>query len=407
MEKFQKFVKDTKVKFSKLKNSFVIESRIRFDEFFATSFWLLNAIGYDFRKFKDATTKSEKINIALHNAHYWFGNIIIVLLVIFSELELWCGPTTNLSKRLFGTALLMTYFINQYRILSFWYNKSKLMDILTKLKKSYPKSYPSALAICGAFKIVQAIFVGVNSVMASVTLIPVLRWLITGDRTFIVPFPNYFTCDFIYPFVLIWSNYVGIYGIYLITSIMLMTSILITTISVEFYSLSDKIKNLKDMTEKEIELELPKLIKNHQKTFELVHDLKDIFSETFFFRFIVSASLIGLNLFQLQTTENVFENSIFLIYTCFEIGQVFLQCYFGQFLIDASEKIADEVYNCGWENWQRISLKKKLVNVLQRAQKPAVLTIWKFGVISMRQFTWIMDSAYNLTSLIMKLKYKF
>ncbi|XP_070505439.1 odorant receptor 4-like [Chironomus tepperi] len=234
---------------------------------------------------------------------------------------------------------------------------------------------------------IQALFVGVNSALAGVTLIPVLRWIITGDRTFIVPFPDFFTQDFIYPIVLIWSNYVGIYGIFVTTSIILMTSILITTISVEFYSLGDGINSIQYMIEDEIESELQALIDEHQKIFQLVQDLSDIFSETFFVRFIVSAALIGLLLFQLQTTENIFDNSIFFIYTFFELCQVFLQCYFGQFLIDASEKIADEVYNCGWENWQRIALKKKLITVLQRAQKPAVLKIWKFGVISMGQFT--------------------
>lgn len=389
MENFQKFVNNIKVKLSKLKSFFATRSKIIFGDFFATSFWLLNAIGYDFRSINDAITRSEKINIGLHHFHYWFGYINIILLVIFTEFDLWFGTSTNLQKRLFGTALILTYFINQYRILSFWYNKSKIMDVLNKLKKSYPKSDASAIAICRTFKIIQASFVGVNSVLSCVTIVPVLRWAIYGDRTFIVPFPDYFTYDFIYPIALIWSNYIGIYGIFLIASFTMITSILITTISVEFYSVCDGIRNLQFMTENEVELELSKLIDKHQKIFHLVQDLSEIFSQTFFFRFIVSASLIGLNLFQLQTTVNIFDNSIFFIYTCFELGQVFLQCYFGQFLIDASEKIADEIYSCGWENWQRIGLKKTLVNVLQRAQKPAVLTIWKFGVISMGQFTWV------------------
>lgn len=389
MEKFQKFVNDTKVKFSKLKSFFVIESKIKFDDFFAISFWLLNAIGYDFRCLKDAITRNEKINIGLHHFHYWFGYINIIFFMIFTELDLWLGTSTNMQKRLFGTALLMTFFINQYRILSFWHNKSKIMDVLNKLKKSYPKSDACALAICRTFKIIQTTFVGVNSLLTCVTLIPVLRWIIIGDRTFIVPFPDYFTYDIIYPLALIWSNYVGIYGIVMVASFMLVTSILVTTISVEFYSLGDRIENLQYMLEDEIESELPTLIEKHQKIFQLVQDLSDIFSETFFFRFIVSASLIGLNLFQLRITENIFDNSIFFVYTCFELGQVFLQCYFGQFLINASEKIADEVYNCGWENWQSIGLKKKLITVMQRAQKPAVLTIWKFGVISIEQFTWV------------------
>ncbi|CAG9802943.1 unnamed protein product [Chironomus riparius] len=261
------------------------------------------------------------------------------------------------------------------------------MDILNKLIASYPKSGSSTMQIYQRLKIFQAIFVGINSVLSLVTLIPVLRWRITGDRTYLVSFPDFFYYDNIYPFGLLWNIYAGIFAIVMVSSFMLLTSNLITTISVEFYSLSDEIKNLKNMTEDEIELEFPKLIENHQNIFQLVQELSDIFSKTFFFRFIVSASIIGLNLFQLKTTENIFESSIFLIYTCFELGQVFLQCYFGQFLTDASEIIADEIYNCGWENWQKISLKKKLVNVLQRSQRPAVLTIWKFGIISIRQFT--------------------
>lgn len=376
-----------KVKFQKFKIFFEIKSQIELDEFFVIPFWLLNAIGYDFSSVKDAITRNEKIKIALYYFHYWFGFLNFNIFFFFTELELWHGTTTNLQKRLFGATLLLTYFICSYRIFSFWHNKSKIMDILNKVKKSYPKFDSSAIRICRKFKIVQTTFIGVNSVLSLVTLIPLLRWAVTGDRTYMVPFPDFFFYDYIYQFGLVWSIYDGIFAIVMVASFILMTSTLITTISVEFYSLSDRIGNLQCMTENEVELELPTLIEKHQKIFELVQDFSDIFSETFFYRFIISATIIGLNLFQLRITENVYEISIFFIYTCFELGQVFLQCYFGQFLTDASEKIADEIYNCGWENWQSIRLKKKVIIILNRAQKAAVLTIWKFGVISIGQFT--------------------
>lgn len=65
--------------------------------------------------------------------------------------------------------------------------------------------------------------------------------------------------------------------------------------------------------------------------------------------------------------------------------ELFWNCFFGQILITFSEKFAVAVYDCGWERWEDLSMRKTLNIVLMMAQKNAKLTTG-FKEISMEHF---------------------
>lgn len=359
---------------------------IKFEDFFGTSFELFKFVRYDLRTVGSAADHNIKMQIKRNNFIFWLGYWNIFVFTALTEMSL-LGDINDTQMFLFGISLLLTYVANQLKVLVMAYNKNSINQLLENLKHSYPKSSPSVRNVCRGFKVFQSLFCGMNLTLCGVTLVPLARYFIYGDRTFIVPFPQFLTNEFVYPVALIWSNVLGILGIVVIGSFTLFNSVIIIAVSVEFYTLADRINSMQHLTELKITEEIPKIVKSHTEAFKLVSGLEKVFSVLFFTRFIVSASIIGINLFQLRTTVDIFDNSIFLIYTCFELSQVFLQCYFGQFLIDASSKVVDEICSCGWENWKSVQLKKQLLIVIQRAQKPAYLTIFNFGVISIEQFS--------------------
>lgn len=388
MEKLQEVLDQTKIHWQRVKRYFKTTSIIKFDDFFGISLFLLRLICLDFRSSENSDENISKFGLIKKYFFYWFLFFDIILLVTLTEVDM-LSDKSNIQKIVFGLTILLTYFVFHSRVFVLWNQKSEFTVFLGKLKHSYPKISSSAEGICRSYKIFQTMFCGLNIVLCCVTLVPLAKYFISGDRTFIVPFPGFLTTKNVYPVALIWSNFAGFHGIYFVSTFALFSSALIFGVSVEFYTLADKISSFQSMSELEIKAEIGKVVEDHCTTFQLVSDLENILSKSFFIRFIVSASIIGMNIFQLRTTDDIFDSSIFLIYTCFELCQVFLQCYFGQVLIDASERVCDEIYACGWEKWENIAMKNKILVILHRAQKPAVLTIYKFGVISMEQFTMV------------------
>jgi 7tm Odorant receptor len=61
-------------------------------------------------------------------------------------------------------------------------------------------------------------------------------------------------------------------------------------------------------------------------------------------------------------------------------------CFYGQMLLDASEKIHMEVFDCGWEGFEDVRLKKMIQFMLMRSQKPQKLTFMGFSDINVEQF---------------------
>lgn len=62
-------------------------------------------------------------------------------------------------------------------------------------------------------------------------------------------------------------------------------------------------------------------------------------------------------------------------------AQAFLLCAFGQDLIDSSLAVSDAVFESDWNNFEDVKLKKSLMMIMIRAQKPMRLTAMNFVTI--------------------------
>lgn len=65
--------------------------------------------------------------------------------------------------------------------------------------------------------------------------------------------------------------------------------------------------------------------------------------------------------------------------------QVFWNCFFGQLLISKS-LITNGVYDCGWEKWENLALKKSILIVLMNDEKGAKVTTKFSNPVSMALF---------------------
>lgn len=145
--------------------------------------------------------------------------------------------------------------------------------------------------------------------------------------------------------------------------------------------------DLKDWRNKDCNRsELIKLIDRHGHLFMIAKKLEEIYSTSFFANFVLSSFVMCLSAFNIIVTSHM---GTFIISTLVFTGALFLiglQCIFGQILKDASENVANSIYDIGWENIKNNDTKKYLAIILMRAQKPVTLTILKFSQVSYEQF---------------------
>jgi 7tm Odorant receptor len=90
----------------------------------------------------------------------------------------------------------------------------------------------------------------------------------------------------------------------------------------------------------------------------------------------------------LYTTST--EASQFLFYASYcaaMFNHIWLSCYFGQKVINSSERAALGAYASGWEGMRSLRAQKAIMKVIQRAQRPARLTAMNFTDVSLKCIT--------------------
>lgn len=191
-----------------------------------------------------------------------------------------------------------------------------------------------------------------------------------------------------FPYAFGWSLYVGtLYSLTLLASDLLLLAF-INVLVVEFKVLKININKLKFIADDEKKEQLKTLIIHHNKLLTLSKKLQDIYGPTYLISFVMSSLIMCFVAFQLSTgsvTEN--EHYLFFVAYMFMIcGQVFLQCFSGQKLIDSSIDVADAAFDSGWDEIDDNKLKKHFVIVIMRAQLRNGLTAMKFVEVSLEVF---------------------
>jgi odorant receptor len=220
-------------------------------------------------------------------------------------------------------------------------------------------------------------------------LIPIVELLRTGRKTFPLNawFPFETHDEKIYILLLVWTSWSCANSVIILIAIDTLMFVLITLISMKFKILKSDFLALKNFESSKVEDELRNLIHRHKNLINVSDKLQQIFSPSFLFNFVQSSFVICLTAFQYTTssdaTQFIFNGS----YCAAILNQIWLLCYFGQKIIDSSENVEVGVYDCGWENFHSLKVRKALVTVIQRTQRPTRLTAMNFSEISLTSFT--------------------
>jgi hypothetical protein len=164
-------------------------------------------------------------------------------------------------------------------------------------------------------------------------------------------------------------------------------SIITTLIAVSFDNLNTKILTLNDTKESDKPKVMKELIEYQLKLFEIFQKFENYFSSIFFILFAQSSISLCLAGFEIITVDKVIDmimNSSFLVLT---LLQIFSACYFGQKIIDSSQKTAEAAYEINWYCMTDIKLKKAVLLMLLRSQKLQQITAKGIAIISLATFT--------------------
>jgi 7tm Odorant receptor len=283
---------------------------------------------------------------------------------------------------LFAVSKYLTIFLNQEKLKSFaasWpgnYSKETCIKygLAAKLKnlKTFLKLFKALMITAQVFETIK-IIAGF--------------FLFGKSAVFDTKLPFDATRNEIFPFVAIWMYLAHLRACILTIILDSMICIMFGTVVAELEIWRIDFKELKTAgSDDQKEKELTELVDRHNRIFGMVKELEVIFSPYFLFGLVFNSVIICLSAFQILVAVDV-DKKIVNIFLCVIVllleGVI---CFNGQLLVNACERTQHEIYNCGWENFENIRLKKSILIILIRSQRPAKLTFMGFSDVNMEQF---------------------
>jgi hypothetical protein len=300
----------------------------------------------------------------------------------------------DLGKVTFGISFFSTMIIVAVKYACVYPNQNKFKSILQRFPSSYnnetTKKFKIDERLTRMAKIMSAYKYYMWTSVPFLLQGPIVVYLMTSERImpFLLVFPFDTTTILAYAFTWIWiiiahcSHVIAmvccdhvIYGI-------------INVMQLEFDILRARFENFKDIKkENDVKKELGSCISRHEELHAIANELNTILQPTFSFNWLMSSFIICFNAFQASSVQMHFLAVIFNGLFCLStLNHIFLQCFFVQRLKDSSERVVNGIYDCGWEQLKSLQLKKDLMVVIQRAQKPAAFSAFGISEINMHQF---------------------
>ncbi|XP_022831643.1 odorant receptor 85c-like [Spodoptera litura] len=145
--------------------------------------------------------------------------------------------------------------------------------------------------------------------------------------------------------------------------------------------------------------EITEIVLRHHSLIRLTGDVENMFSLALLINFMNSSIIIcfcGFCCVLIEKWNEVAYKS-FLVTA---LSQTWLLCWYGQKLIDSSQRLADALYGCGWYNSSKRARSAVLI-MLHRAQKGIYVTTHGFSVISLASYSTIIKTAWSYFTLLL------
>ncbi|KAG5683303.1 hypothetical protein PVAND_012590 [Polypedilum vanderplanki] len=325
----------------------------------------------------------------------------IFFIIIVVDLILYISSIANYIFELIMTHIFdMEKFTGAFTLIStvsmlvvkysyIYFNKNAVQRILDFFPKEYNKSELKAhkvdkfLMNFQKFVTFHRFFHLQMPILFVITLL-VMETINAGHRVypFAIKFPFDALGNYVYPFLLFWVLFS--HALYMITFTFVenLTFGLTTIIATELKILAENYRRIKDQPENIINC-----IKRQNELYDIVEKVQRIFGISFFTNFLLSSITICLAAFTCSISPDItvlIFNGVMSL--GFQMIQIFIQCFFGQVLYDASSSLIDSIYDCGWENMKDEKLKKLIMIIIIRSQKPAVFSLLGIWKITLEQF---------------------
>ena len=220
-------------------------------------------------------------------------------------------------------------------------------------------------------------------------LTPILDFFKTGIWINALPYNDWYPfdpyCPELYTIVLLWQYWMSSNIAIVVIGLELILYGLITLIAMQFDILKFDLSQFKDTPSNPGLEEMNNFIDRQNNLIELCEKLETIFSPSIFVFVAGSSCIMSLLCFQLSVN---FKAMHFLKYGI-QLSTSLLGMWFffknGQSLIDSSSSVADGIYESEWYESENPEIKRGIILIMLRAQKPSKLTS-KFLTISLYQF---------------------
>ncbi|XP_070506820.1 putative odorant receptor 92a [Chironomus tepperi] len=204
----------------------------------------------------------------------------------------------------------------------------------------------------------------------------------------------------IFELIIILEIWLTIFNVFFVIYTDLLYACLMQILKMELDILSQVMGEIcRSNNEEDAIKELKKLIDIHQELIEVSEKLNEIFSPLMLIN--VACSIVGLCTAGFLVASGI--NNYFIArYFFVPIGlivQIFVQCFFAQQLIDSTAAISTSVYNTEWYSGS-VKLRRFILLIIYRSQKPQTIKAWKFFDLSMATFYWIVTKAHSYYSVL-------
>lgn len=221
-------------------------------------------------------------------------------------------------------------------------------------------------------------------------VIPTFNYLFFGTRDLTTahywfPFDPLLPRNF--PIALFWIDFVDWCSLVFKLSADSLIYALITVVAMEFDILKINFMNIKLTSKQQRMDKLKILIRRHNKLLDIGEKLQNIYGTTLFVSFMLSSFLICFIVFMISTANDFASFSFYVPYLFIIVLQILLMCFYGQKILDSSTAVTNEIFHCGWEEFNDNKFTKYLMLIMVRTQRPKRLTGMKFFDVTLASFT--------------------
>lgn len=160
---------------------------------------------------------------------------------------------------------------------------------------------------------------------------------------------------------------------------------IITNVSLKYKSFCDDIKECLNKPDISIGVIKP-LFEQHNNLIKMCCRVEDIYSPILLCEIFLCSFTIGSYALNLVLTDDLVQSVLMIISFGLLSNQTIVPFYFGQRLITSSNKIFEEIYNCNWYLIRDLKVRKMILLMVMKAQRPDKLTAMKIREVSFKTF---------------------